>query len=265
MIPGTPLAAASTIGHSLHRLRRSALNPFFSKRSAVELAPLILSKIDQLCQRLAAALDMKEVVQIELAYLALGMDVVTDYSFGQSTNYLQQKDFAFEWHKMMHSMATLIPVLRQAPWAHNIFRSIPLFMVTLISPRAAAFLRWRGAIQKQFNDSIMEHRRGKTNQRSIFVALLDSDLPPEEKSVDRLQDEAQTIIAGGSETISRVLSIITFHLLHDKTKLRKLRVELGSVPFEQLGNKSLLAYLEKLPYLVSWIHWANRVDSSVPS
>jgi hypothetical protein len=72
------------------------------------------------------------------------------------------------------------------------------------------------------------------------VALLDSDLPPKEKSADRLHDEAQTITPAESETTSRVLSVITFHL-------KKLRDELASVPF--LGNQSLLAHLENLPYL----------------
>jgi Cytochrome P450 len=242
-----------TIGHNHHRLRRSALNQFFSKRSVAELELMISSKVEQLCQQLATALETKEVVQLDIAYLALAMDIVTDYSFGQPVGYLERKDFALEWNKVLRGYLPFLHFIKQAPWVHHILKSIPFFILNRISPGAAALARWQKVAQEQVNSSIENHHLGKNNQRSIFVELLDSDLPPEEKSADRLNDEAQVIIAAGSGPMAKALAVVTFHLLHDKTKLKKLRDELASVPFVRLENESLLTHLENLPYFVSYI------------
>ena len=61
---------------------------------------------------------------------------------------------------------------------------------------------------------------------TVFHALLESDLPPEEKSSWRLWQEGQTIIGAGSETTANTLSVIHFHLLDNPDALSKLRAEL---------------------------------------
>jgi hypothetical protein len=42
----------STIGHELHKLRRAALNPFFSTQSVRKLQPVIEERVDRLLSRL---------------------------------------------------------------------------------------------------------------------------------------------------------------------------------------------------------------------
>ena len=49
---GIPEATFSTVSADLHRLRRSALNPFFSKASVRKLQPVIQEKVDILLARL---------------------------------------------------------------------------------------------------------------------------------------------------------------------------------------------------------------------
>ena len=44
-------ASFATMGHDLHRLRRSAVNPFFSKRMVQELEPRVKSKVELLKKR----------------------------------------------------------------------------------------------------------------------------------------------------------------------------------------------------------------------
>jgi len=43
-----PMSVGGSINHELHRKRREALNPFFSKRSVVALGPMISQKVDLL-------------------------------------------------------------------------------------------------------------------------------------------------------------------------------------------------------------------------
>lgn len=49
---GAPSSVVSTVDHELHRAQRGYLNTFFSKRSIVDLEPIIHERFDRLCMRL---------------------------------------------------------------------------------------------------------------------------------------------------------------------------------------------------------------------
>ncbi len=86
--------------------------------------------------------------------------------------------------------------------------------------------------------------------RTIFQTLLDSDLPEDDKSLERLGQEAQLIIGAGSDTTANVMTQATFHILNNPQVLSKLRAELETaIPDRYAPLK--LAQVEHLPYLVS--------------
>ncbi|KAK0728747.1 hypothetical protein B0T26DRAFT_849369, partial [Lasiosphaeria miniovina] len=66
----------STVPHELHRLRRGAINPFFSVQSVTQLEPLILAKADKLCARFHALASTAEVVRINAAFIALTLYII---------------------------------------------------------------------------------------------------------------------------------------------------------------------------------------------
>jgi hypothetical protein len=68
---GVPGATLVTNGHDLHRLRRSALNPFFSKASIRKLQPLFDAKMDQLIERFEEFQKSGEVMVLNHAFAAL--------------------------------------------------------------------------------------------------------------------------------------------------------------------------------------------------
>jgi cytochrome P450 len=45
-----PGGIGASVSHDVHRKRREALAPFFSKRNVIHLEPLITQKVNQLCQ-----------------------------------------------------------------------------------------------------------------------------------------------------------------------------------------------------------------------
>ena len=67
----TPDAAFSTNDHDLHRMRRSGLNPFFSKTSVRRLQPLIQERLDKLLERMKGFQISGEPLKISLAYVAM--------------------------------------------------------------------------------------------------------------------------------------------------------------------------------------------------
>jgi hypothetical protein len=53
-------AIGFTINHDLHRTRREALNPYFSKASVVKLEELIQSNVEKLCERIEEYLPIHD-------------------------------------------------------------------------------------------------------------------------------------------------------------------------------------------------------------
>jgi cytochrome P450 len=84
----------------------------------------------------------------------------------------------------------------------------------------------------------------------IFREVLNSDLPPEEKTIDRLWHDAQTFNIAGSETTAWTLGNITYYLLTKPEILRKLKEELNGVVTDGRVKETSTAELEQLPYLV---------------
>jgi hypothetical protein len=88
--------------------------------------------------------------------------------------------------------------------------------------------------------------------KNVFDAILDSDLPPQELTLPRLQHEAATLIGAGVETTNRSLSVASFHISNNPTILYKLQQELeNAIPDPKQMPR--LEKLEQLPYLSACI------------
>ena len=70
------LSVAGTANHELHKQRRDALNPFFSKRSVVNLGPMITEKIGQLCAHLDKAIETQKPINLSDLYYAFAIEQV---------------------------------------------------------------------------------------------------------------------------------------------------------------------------------------------
>ncbi|EED18501.1 cytochrome P450, putative [Talaromyces stipitatus ATCC 10500] len=262
---GAPASSFATVSHEQHRLRRSALNPYFSKTAISNNASaLVRDKIERLCQRFSEASHSRQALRLDAAYMALTMDIITHYAFGESYNYLAEPDFKLEWKETVIGGSSSGAMIRQFPWALSIMKSIPLVVMSKLAPDASLLVRWQIMVRRQVDSIIANNRSGTKASGTIFQALLDSDLPPEEKSADRLQDEAQTLVGAGSETTAKVLTIITFYLLQDKKMLEKLRQELSTVETDfSASGRELLTALEKLPYMNAVINEGLRLMHGV--
>lgn len=66
----TPYAAFGTNDHDTHRMRRAAMNPYFSKGSVRKLQPVVQERVDKLLQRIQGFKDTGETLTISVAYVA---------------------------------------------------------------------------------------------------------------------------------------------------------------------------------------------------
>lgn len=97
--------------------------------------------------------------------------------------------------------------------------------------------------------------------RTIFHRLLQSELPESEKSSARLAEEAQNLLAAGTDSTANTLSAITYHLLSNPHILQKLQSELQDAIPE--GSLPVFSKIESLPYLSAVIQEGLRLHPAV--
>lgn len=106
-------------------MRRSPLNPFFSKRSVNEYASFIQSCVSKLCARLEEFQTSHKPVDLQVAYSALTLDVISLYCLGRSYNSLEKPDFDSQLGKGIASGGELRLLLKQFPWIFKVFTLLP--------------------------------------------------------------------------------------------------------------------------------------------
>lgn len=100
---------------------------------------------------------------------------------------------------------------------------------------------------------------GSRYKASVLDSLLDNrTLPPQERTMQRLEQEGALLVLAGTESPAKSLSVILCHLLLNPTILSRLRVELLSVP-----ESASWTVLEQLPYLSAVLEEGNRLSFGV--
>ncbi|KAJ3577268.1 hypothetical protein NPX13_g3298 [Xylaria arbuscula] len=82
---GAPLSTICAIDHNVHKHRRAAVNPFFSKANVAAKSGIILRLVKQLCSRIDEFADESNVTKLSLnaAISALTRDVATEFILGK--------------------------------------------------------------------------------------------------------------------------------------------------------------------------------------
>jgi cytochrome P450 len=244
-----PQSIFATVSHDHHRARRGILNSYFSKRSVTKLEPLIQEKVDKLAQRFEQAYRDGTILRLETVFAALSADIVTHYSYGTSYEYLDDENFKNSVSDAVSGLSAMIHINRFFPILFASLRKIPPWLIRTLHPSAADVIDLQVKIQQQSAESLQEKKSLSKSRETIFDALSDPKLPPEERTLDRLQDEGNIILLAGTEASARALSVAAFHLLNNRSLLLKLREELKQVmpTPTSLPNWN---QLEALPYLV---------------
>ncbi|KAI9758310.1 MAG: hypothetical protein M1815_003512 [Lichina confinis] len=239
-----------TIDHELHRVRRGALSPFFSKRSVARLEPEIRSFVETLCRRFHQLRESGEPVVVDYCYGALTTDIITEYAWARSYNCLEQPDFAPYWLDIVHEVSYSVHVARLWTWVPGLIKSIPHPIVKILVPGMAPMLEF----QKGLRDQILEIMDGKNDgyktasHPTLYHELLGNDFDRDKVDLVYLVEEGVAIIAAGLVTTAYFLKVVTFHLLDNPRILQTLRAELESA-IPDPNAVPPIQTLEQLPYL----------------
>ena len=260
---GNSSSMFGTVSHDLHRLRRNALNPFFSKQAIGNMEPLVRDLIEKLCIRFEGFRRTGEPVDTLKAYAALTTDVITTYSFNTSYGCIEDPDWKWEWPEAMVESTKGAHLNKQFKWVFPAMQATPEWIVQKVNPPVMNLINFQKDLACQIgglmNDKSSE---SKAAHRTIFHELIDCDLPAHERTLPRLVDEGQTMIAAGQETTSFFLKTTTYHILANKDIHDMLKAELK----QAIPNSSVippLARLEALPYLHAVVQEGHRFSHGV--
>ncbi|EXJ89675.1 hypothetical protein A1O3_02742 [Capronia epimyces CBS 606.96] len=249
----------------LHRIRRGALNPLFSRARIVDLQTIIRLKIKLLVDRIAEFQRENKVLPLNRAFMALTGDVVMQYCFSMSYDHLKGANFEKTMHEPFMAASISGHLSLQCPWVPKLLFLLPESILVKIEPLYALVFR----MQADFRRQITAMKQGKMNDLiaksshpTVFQELISSNLPEAEKETRRLQDEAQLVVAAGVTTTGWALSVAAFHLTSNPAVLKKLRAELEQAIPDPAAPLSWLE-LEKLPYLTGCVHEAVRLSDAV--
>lgn len=263
---GTPEATLNTIERDHHKLRRSALNRMFSKRQIFALEPIVTEKVEKCSSRLKEFKQTGQVVDLRLLLTCLTLDVITEFTLARSYDRLSTADLSPTWAKTFSSALKNTHWFRHWPFLWNIVRSTPQNLITFFNPDFQLVLNFEGDIKKQVAEVMNGDRfdDDKLSHPIIFRELLQSNLPPAEKTHERLWQEGQSLVGAGTETTSNTLCYAFVSLLTRPEKLQRLKAELlGADPI--IGKSMSLLALEQLPYLTAVIAESLRLSIGVTS
>ena len=259
---GTPDSILATVDHDIHRRRRHAYSSFFSKQSIRRYGDVIQANVDHLCAIFREYQIRGDKINLMHAWSALAGDVVTEYSFPKSYGLLDQPDFAPDYFNLWISILSGGHVLKQFPWLFDLMSAFPTWFVDKYLPDMAVMYKWQREWKKQIREIKLVEQEKPSGKPSIFETLLDSDLPPQDKSVVRLVDDAQTLVGAGSITTSTSLALATYYILSDEQVLETLMGELTKA-MPDTDTPLPLIDLERLSYLSAVILETLRITYGV--
>ena len=141
---GSPYAAFSTPEHDVHRARRAAMSPFFSKKRIVQQTPSIQNKVDRLCSRLAkeyAGTD--RVVVLNHLFTCYVADVVTKYAFDKCYDFLDREDFQSPFTTAVRGFKDIVHPCAQFPWLPRVVAKLPDSLIMLLQPSMASVVHFQ--------------------------------------------------------------------------------------------------------------------------
>jgi hypothetical protein len=131
---GIGYSTFSSASNDLHRIRRSGLNPFFSRKMVLRLEDVVQSKAEKLCELVAKKLSRGESVDLHHGLRAVSVDIFTDYAFGNCYNLLDRLDLGLDFFAMVQGIGPMMWIFFQWPALQKILLSIPPAIAMRMSP-----------------------------------------------------------------------------------------------------------------------------------
>ena len=135
----SPHSVAVTVSSTLHRQRRAAMNPFFSKQRIAKQAVNIQAHMDELCARIAKEYAGKnEVLNLTLAWPCYTCDNILEMCLGHNPNLIDRPDWTSYLTTVMVDLLEGVHMVTQFPAALTVMQALPESVVVKMDPRMSS-------------------------------------------------------------------------------------------------------------------------------
>lgn len=124
----------ATPRHDIHRMRRAALNPYFSKASIRKLETIVRERVSTLLKRFERHRATGEVVSLSIVFRALTSDIINQYAFGRSGDYLSLEDYFAPFYESVMAFFNGFHLSLYFPWLGPLLDSLPTEFTSKLTP-----------------------------------------------------------------------------------------------------------------------------------
>ena len=135
--------AFGTVHYDIHRKRRAAVSPLFSKGACAASESYIYKNVNLFLDCIDHQVRTTGFAELRRNFLALTTDVLCDHCFGRSTGMLADPQAAEEWQSTIKTTAALTPLVKQVPWIIPLSFKFPLWILQVVAPDMARIIKKR--------------------------------------------------------------------------------------------------------------------------
>ena len=135
-----------TVSHDLHRKRRAAISPLFTKSAIKASETVIYEKAELLCESLGKQLEDNDIAEMRTNFTAWATEVISVLVFPKPLRLLEDQQAAVDCHLSTKAAMLLTPLQKQFPWLIETALRLPLALAQTMSPdlaRSVALFRVR--------------------------------------------------------------------------------------------------------------------------
>ena len=156
-------SVAFTEDHHTHRLRRESLNPYFGMRCVTQAEDMTKAKVGLLCERIEQHRKMSRPINLSVAYVAVTMDVICQYCFGEYYELLATDDFSPAWRDAINGVMRNRALFSHLLWLPRLQKMLPTALVKLTAWHLSVLLRYKTVSIFLFSQKL---------NRVVFLVLL---------------------------------------------------------------------------------------------
>ncbi|KAK5656923.1 hypothetical protein OQA88_3445 [Cercophora sp. LCS_1] len=249
-----------------HRRLRAPMEPFFSRRTVLELEDIAQEKAAKICRVVENGISKGESVDLHAGFRAISMDILTEYAFDDCWDQLDRPDLGQWFSDLGEGIGSVMHISQQFPFFLQFSLMMPQWLMGYLSSdmKKTVGVMERTALTVEGVKAKMA-KGEKPKRRTIFHDLLDPEINQSGHSTlssEALVEEAFALCAAASDTTGNAMSVAVYHVLNDAGIHKALSAELVAAFPDATG---MLEYttLEKLPYLGAVIKEGQRLSYGV--
>ncbi|KAF9465534.1 cytochrome P450 [Collybia nuda] len=246
--------------------RRNLIGPFFSRQAIMKLENVVQTQVDTLITRLLTHPPTKKPANLDLAFRATSLEVITAYCFGIKADPLVSEDFQNDILSAMDATLPMIWVFKHFPFIKFILLNVPEWTAAYLKPSTLGIIEQRRQMGAQIDGflkdpTLLENVEHETIYHYLLTPQPENHrLPPVSRTW--LLDEGLYLRFAGSDTVGNVSTVGAYYILSNPKIHATLVEELEDAWPDRdaiFGHDAL----EKLPYLTAVIKESLRMAHGV--